>query len=330
MTLFTKDSIHYFLDTVPLMTEQDFERLDVYASSNSKSMVFSLEFSGRGKTRFRYLKASRSMTEINEVAIVIDGQLMGISIILPDTSASVYTNSFQQVPLLADRDWVEKIQVSLNSAWQKPRKGKEFVSGATTRTYYENGKCYTESIATDIMHTRYYEYYENGKCAFENIYGIDSINGIEFDEYSRRFDVNGRPQNAEYLLDGTVVMTRLYYPDGKVQSDMYNYETPIGEAVNETEYDTSGFPSYERKTEFIGEYKGEFDIPQVMHIKNLQNGVPVSEGAMYAGCGECEWDSCGTWKFYRNGKLVRTKRFPSGQSMMEAQDRAADSIRKSH
>lgn len=141
---------------------------------------------------------------------------------------------------------------------------------------------------------------------------IDTID--ENGSLSRTYFENGKLELEEYHDGSHIVYVRSYYENGKMKYESLEFVTLVQQASLSRAYSANGQIEYRDSVVLLDKFPGqdgEFNNPQVIYIKHYADDKVVSEGAIFGSSAESEFDSCGTWKFYQNGKLISTKVFKS-------------------
>lgn len=204
----------------------------------------------------------------------------------------------------------------------KSKKEKyEWTTTYSTRALASKNIYIGEKLAGQI------KYNSTGRIMAEYYTGllIDSID--ENAMISTSYYDNGQKETEDYYDGSHFVYARNWYENGVLKAEYLDYVTLVQQPSIIKHYDETGRLTYCDSVvllETLPGYQGEFNNPQIVFQKSYTEGKPEYEGQIYRSSAESDVDSCGTWKFYQNGKLFKTKTFKNCKQCYEEAVKASE------
>jgi antitoxin component YwqK of YwqJK toxin-antitoxin module len=308
------DTSEIYVRRNPILEEKHFEKFDFTKNSNDTFLVF-LNTHGRERIKMFDKKYSG-----RKIALVMNGQLIGLTGISNPVQGDYgfgFRYSISDDSLMT---WSKK----LNREFSK--RDEDGPPGGIYREYYEDGKLMLEEKYKGSSLINSVSYYESGNVKEKsNFIMNDSTGTLAVD--TKSYYENGKLSMDAHSDNGEDWL-RNWFMNGQIHNIDSSFHTFDGMTPQfHREYDSVGNFIYMFAVDYKERFPGQnkWEEPSVKTESYYANGKISAEGTLYDsgwGMGGFENDSCdfledsvGVWKFYEDGKLIRTKKFPSWEEL---------------
>jgi antitoxin component YwqK of YwqJK toxin-antitoxin module len=303
----------YYVDTTCLLDENDFQKLII----TEHSISFRIELTDQGNLRYT---AFANKFAGKWVDVIVENHLIGSYFLYSEWGEHFSSNEISRVAmeegLLADELWARNMADSLNKVWNA-RPEQNPPADGMWKIYYANGKIFREEEYKKGELQSSKKYFENRNLAYSYLRKDTMIGKDAVREISKAYYFSGKLFSETYSDGLFCTLLRTYFENGKVKHETIGTNGFYTGPEFVRDYDKNGNLVYESHSTYPDQLpcgdKGEFNHPRVYHEKYFENNSLIEESEFYADCGECESDTSGVWKFYKNGKLIRNEKYPSWQ-----------------
>ena len=199
------------------------------------------------------------------------------------------------------QSWAKSLYANFDKQWNPLTRDSVY--------YYTNGKPAEDHFFKNGNRIEVREWYYSGQLKEMRYDSAGFICRREYDSWGKlehfecRKGFSKREDWYELRFSGN---GKISYKDSCYGQEKNRFEL-------QWSYDSTGtltMKSLTRYLDFLPGDADELNNPMLIDEHQYKNGVLISEGESFWTSTESGGENCGTWKYYENGKLVKTEKFP--------------------